>query len=122
VASSVNSVASDESGAIAQNPDFNCDNPQYQMEMNDCSALDYQRADEALNTTYNTLIAVMPEPQREKLVRAELAWIEFRDATCEFERSQYEGGSIEPLIYNSCMAELTQEQTLRLQSYLEDYN
>ncbi|MEB3212692.1 MAG: lysozyme inhibitor LprI family protein [Leptolyngbyaceae bacterium] len=106
----------------AQNPDFNCDNPQYQLEMNYCASLDYQRADEGLNRTYGDLMAVIPDARREKLIAAEQAWIQYRDTTCEFERSQYEGGSIEPMIYHSCMARLTQDQTLLLKSYLDEYN
>ncbi|WP_373524789.1 lysozyme inhibitor LprI family protein [Nostoc sp.] len=28
------------------------------------------------------------------MIAAQLAWIKFRDPTCEFERSRYEGASI----------------------------
>jgi uncharacterized protein YecT (DUF1311 family) len=98
---------------------FDCDNPQYQQAMNECAYLDYQEADEALNETYNRLVETLSASRREKLVAAEQAWIIYRDATCEFERSQYAGGSIEPLIYYSCMEQLTQEQTLRLGRYLQ---
>ncbi|MEM9451281.1 MAG: lysozyme inhibitor LprI family protein [Cyanobacteria bacterium P01_E01_bin.6] len=100
---------------------FNCDDPQYQQEMNYCAGLDYERADDELNRTYTDLLSVIPESRREKLIAAELAWITYRDNTCEFERSQFDGGSIEPLIYYSCMARLTQDQTLQLETYLEEY-
>lgn len=100
---------------------FNCDDPQSQQDMNYCSYLDYQEADDALNRTYNQLMETLSPTRQEKLITAEQAWIAYRDATCEFERSRYEGGSIEPLIYNSCLAQLTQEQTQRLEGYFQDY-
>lgn len=89
--------------------------------MNHCAHLDYQQADEVLNRTYNALLASVSGVRREKLVDAERAWIDYRDYTCEFERSQFEGGTMAPLIYHSCMAQLTREQTIRLETYLQEY-
>ncbi|MEO1522111.1 MAG: lysozyme inhibitor LprI family protein [Cyanobacteria bacterium J06633_2] len=119
---SADSTENRESQHIAQESDFNCDNPQYQLEMTYCAGLDHQRADDALNLVYRDLLAVVSDARRQKLIDAELAWIQYRDATCEFERSQYAGGSIEPMIYNLCMARLTEEQTQQLEIYLEEQN
>ncbi|MEL6322127.1 MAG: lysozyme inhibitor LprI family protein, partial [Cyanobacteria bacterium J06626_14] len=65
-----------ESQHIAQESDFNCDNPQYQLEMTYCAGLDHQRADDALNLVYRDLLAVVSDARRQKLIDAELAWIQ----------------------------------------------
>jgi uncharacterized protein YecT (DUF1311 family) len=40
----------------AQNPQWNCEDPQAQQEMNFCAAQDYRRADAELNTAYRAAI------------------------------------------------------------------
>ncbi|GBF53168.1 hypothetical protein N0824_01020 [Microcystis sp. 0824] len=40
--------------------------------------------------------------------------------SCEFERSAYEGGSLAPMIYGFCLANVTEQRTKDLQRYLED--
>lgn len=105
---------------VSESEVLDCDNPRYQLEMNQCAYLDYQRADEALNQTYRELMKTLSDARQEKLIAAERAWIRFRDLTCDFESSLYEGGSIQPLIQYSCLAELTDAQTLRLEGYLDN--
>jgi uncharacterized protein YecT (DUF1311 family) len=76
-----------------------------QMEMNSCAASDYSRADEELNTVWRKL------PKSKELLASQRAWIAYRDAECYFRKAQFEGGSIAPLIYSSCLSELTKQRT-----------
>ena len=76
-----------------------------QMEMNSCAASDYSRADEELNTVWRKL------PKSKELLASQRAWIAYRDAECSFRKAQFEGGSIAPLIYSSCLSELTKQRT-----------
>ena len=76
-----------------------------QMEMNSCAASDYSRADGELNTAWRKL------PKSKELLASQRAWIAYRDAECSFRKAQFEGGSIAPLIYSSCLSELTKERT-----------
>jgi uncharacterized protein YecT (DUF1311 family) len=76
-----------------------------QMEMNACAASDYSRADEELNAVWRKL------PKSKELLAAQRAWIAYRDAECSFRRAQFEGGSIAPLIYATCLSELTRQRT-----------
>lgn len=101
--------------AIAQ--ELNCNNPQTQAEMNYCSALDYQTADQRLNQVYQQLRPELPAASREDLVNAQRAWIKLRDADCELARSQFEGGSIAPLIHNTCLSGATNKRTRELEIY-----
>ncbi len=101
---------------------LNCNNPQTQAAINQCSNLSYQNADKKLNAAYQQLLPKLDRIRKQKLITAQQAWIKFRDATCEFERSEYEGGTIAPAIYLGCLENTTKERTQQLQEYLKyDY-
>ena len=116
------SIASPASGAtnlqLAQNP--NCNNPQTQSEMNICAGIAYQNADRKLNQVYRQLLPKLSAARKQKLIAAQQAWIKFRDSSCEFERSAFEGGSIAPMIYSNCLADVTEQRTKDLRRYLKD--
>jgi uncharacterized protein YecT (DUF1311 family) len=100
---------------IAQNP--NCNNPQTQTAMNACSAIAYQNADKKLNQIYKQLMPQLSASRKQKLVTAQQAWIKFRDASCVFERSEVEGGSMAPMVYNDCLTTFTEQRIKDLQRY-----
>ena len=102
---------------LAQRP--NCNNPQTQSEMNICASIAYQNADRKLNQVYRQLLPKLSASRKQKLISAQQAWIKFRDSSCEFETSAYEGGSIAPMIYSNCLADVTEQRTKDLQRYLE---
>lgn len=116
------SIAGPTSGArdrqLAQRP--NCNNPQTQSEMNICASIAYQNADRKLNQVYQQLLPKLSAAHKQKLISAQQAWIKFRDSSCEFERSAYEGGSLAPMIYSNCLADVTEQRTKDLRRYLED--
>jgi uncharacterized protein YecT (DUF1311 family) len=103
---------------LAQRP--NCNNPQTQSEMNICASIAYQNADRKLNQVYRQLLPKLSASRKQKLISAQQAWIKFRDSSCEFETSAYEGGSIAPMIYGFCLADVTEQRSKDLQRYLED--
>ncbi|MDZ8240030.1 MAG: lysozyme inhibitor LprI family protein [Nostoc sp. ChiQUE01a] len=98
---------------------LNCNNAQTQTEINQCSRLSYQNADKKLNAAYQRLLPKLDRTRKQKLITAQQAWLKFRDTTCEFERSEYEGGSIAPTIYFGCLENTTKERTQQLQEYLK---
>lgn len=99
----------------AQTPD--CTNPTTTIEINACAAESYRQADAQLNRVYDELMAQLDDANREKLVEAQLAWIEFRDANCEWEAFRFEGGTIQPSMRLGCLERLTRDRTLTLQNY-----
>ncbi|CCH94347.1 Similar to tr/Q8YVU7/Q8YVU7 [Microcystis aeruginosa PCC 9432] len=103
---------------LAQRP--NCNNPQTQSEMNICASIAYQNADRKLNQVYRQLLPKLSAARKQKLITAQQAWIKFRDSSCEFERSAYEGGSLAPMIYGFCLANVTEQRAKDLRRYLED--
>jgi uncharacterized protein YecT (DUF1311 family) len=115
----------------AQNPEWNCDNPQAQQEMNWCAAQDAERADAELNTVYRTAIEHAREADRDyaqategradgdpsgeaTLREAQRAWVAFRDAQCRLESYEARGGSMQPMIDGGCRATLTRARTAEL--------
>ncbi|MFN6540118.1 MAG: lysozyme inhibitor LprI family protein [Nostoc sp. EkiNYC01] len=98
---------------------LNCNNAQTQTQINECSRLSYQNADKKLNAAYQQLLPKLDRTRKQKLIAAQQAWIKFRDTTCEFEKSEYEGGSIAPTIYFGCLENTTKERTQQLQEYLK---
>ncbi|OUL37574.1 hypothetical protein BV372_01005 [Nostoc sp. T09] len=97
---------------------LNCNNAQTQLEINRCAQLSYQNADKKLNQAYQQLVPTLSISRKQKLITAQQAWIKFRDTSCEYERSQYEGGSIAPAIYLGCLEQTTQQRTQQLEEYL----
>ena len=81
-----------------------------------------KKADTELNIVYNKLIKTLNNKERQLLIKAEKNWIKFRDSHCEFEGSQYEGGSIYSLIYSNCLTELTCKRIAELKANIENRN
>jgi uncharacterized protein YecT (DUF1311 family) len=115
----------------AQDPQWNCDNPQAQQEMNYCAAQDAERADAELNAAYRAEIEHAREADREyarltegrsdgdpteeaTLREAQRAWVTFRTAHCRLESYEARGGSMQPMIDGGCRATLTRARTAEL--------
>lgn len=107
----------DPSVAVAQKLD--CQKALNQQELNQCAALSAREADRKLNQIYQQLRKEQRNQSNTLLINAEEAWIKYRDASCAFSRSQFEGGSIAPLIYSDCIARLTKQRTQELKSHLQ---
>ncbi|MEO0457332.1 MAG: lysozyme inhibitor LprI family protein [Cyanobacteria bacterium P01_A01_bin.114] len=92
-----------------------CGLAETQQAMNQCAQQNYQQSDDALNEMYTSLKDSLDSVAADNLVTAEKAWLDFRDGNCDFERGQFEGGSLAPLIYASCLEQLTDERIAELQ-------
>ncbi len=87
-----------------------------QPAMNQCTADEYARQDKVLNAIYKQIITKLSVKNAIKLRKIQRKWIAARDIQCEKNRSEYEGGSIAPLIYFTCMA----DETIMRISWLEE--
>jgi uncharacterized protein YecT (DUF1311 family) len=95
-----------------------CDNAQTQTDLNSCTAISYQTADVNLNAAYKKLVAGQGGLLKQKLVKAQRLWIQFRDANCDYEGEGVSGGSAAPMVYFGCLAQMTTARTKTLESYL----
>ena len=121
--------------AAQQEPDtrWNCDDPMAQVEMNACAAIDFEAADAELNAAWSGLIEGARAADREidrdydqrptreaKLREEQRAWISFRDAHCTYlAYGEARGGSMEPMSYEGCRAQLTRERLRQLTGAVE---
>lgn len=78
---------------------------------------DYGKRDRALNHVYQAVQLLISDRRRGKLITAEQAWIEYRDAVCAFELSfTPEAGD-----GDYCLGRITDERTVQLVEYLREY-
>lgn len=99
-----------------------CADPQSQAEMNMCAAKKFKAADAELNRVYNQLVAKLGDDagQRERLKTVETSWLKYRDDNCDYEAAAYEGGSIKPLIYSTCLERMTKSRTEELRFQIKE--
>jgi uncharacterized protein YecT (DUF1311 family) len=90
------------------------------VDMHDCAATEFTRRDGELNIAYQALMKVLDRPEEKGAWRkAQRAWVAFRDAQCEADASPDAGGSIEPLIIDSCATRMTYKRTQELREALK---
>ena len=121
-----------QAASVPPNPDWNCEDPTYQQEMNWCAHQDYLAADAKLNEQWAETAAVMKtrDEQWDKswgegpgyfqvLLDAQRAWLAYRDAHCTSEGYYARGGSIEPVLVSTCKSKLTKDRTQALSFLIE---
>ncbi|OJH52837.1 urease-associated protein [Agrobacterium pusense] len=113
----------------AQEP--NCKEPQTQADMTICAGKDYEKADKELNVAYQKLRKLLIERDKaadadgkgatDALVTAQRAWVAFRDANCALAGFQARGGSMEPMLISSCLAETSGKRAEELRQVSEGF-
>ncbi|MET3601607.1 lysozyme inhibitor LprI family protein [Martelella mangrovi] len=102
--------------------------------LQECSALETKFWDSWLNRTYRKLLArakaadaeAADDPRAngeaaESLRDMQRVWITFRDATCEYEANQYQGGTIAGPVYAGCLMRMTADQAIYLENSWPTY-
>lgn len=99
------------------------DKARTQLELNDCAFGEFQQADNELNAVYQKILKEYANDPIfiEKLKKAQLAWLKFRDAEMAAifpeEKPTYYG-SAHPMCHSSWMTQLTQQRTKELRRWL----
>lgn len=97
-----------------------CADAQSQAEMNMCWGKEYKAADAKLNKTYQDFMSKLDESEKIQLKNAQLAWLKYRDANCDFVADQYKGGTMRPMIAAICLADVTNTRVNELKSQIKD--
>jgi uncharacterized protein YecT (DUF1311 family) len=92
---------------------------QTQAEMNQSAFEEYQKSDVELNKVYSQLLQKLDNDEKLLLIKAQKDWIKFRDSHCTFEVYVYEGGSMQPMMYASCLRERTDARVKDLKDLME---
>ena len=89
-----------------------------QQQMNACLASEYSVTDRLLSEKYRRLIGVLED--NSSLKKAQVAWLRFRDLTCEYENSGIgRDGSLCSFAQSACLIDLTEKRIRDLDQYLE---
>jgi uncharacterized protein YecT (DUF1311 family) len=108
-----------------------CSNASSTVEINACEDKNYQAADAALNEAYEAALKYARSRQLEKpydaksfedaLVKAERAWVSFRDADCKDVMAQkWSGGTGTTSAILACMTAKTLQRTKELKEDFRD--
>lgn len=91
-----------------------------QQDMNQCAGATAKAADQALNYRYRQAMENAPDDiAQAKLRAAQRAWIPYRDAACEAAADEARGGSLAPLLEQSCREQMTSRRALELSQTME---
>jgi uncharacterized protein YecT (DUF1311 family) len=102
----------------AQEDEEFCPEGRTQLEMNICAGDELARADTLLNERYQRLLQAIEPHRVEPLRAAQRAWIRFRDAECGLEASEFQGGSMMPMVDTLCHAHLSRKRAEELERML----
>jgi len=97
-----------------------CADAQSQAEMNMCWGKEYKAADAKMNKTYQDFMSKLDESEKMQLKNAQLAWLKYRDANCDFVADLYKGGTMRPMIAAICLADVTNARVNELKSQIKD--
>ena len=119
---------------LAGAPVIDCENAMTQADMNQCAAESYKTADAELNAQWKLAAAAMKLRDEnfeseydsrsgyfDTLLQAQRAWLVYRDAHCRSEGYFARGGSMEPMLVSSCLAQMTLDRTEQLKELVETY-
>lgn len=108
-----------------------CDSPTTQADMNACAAIEYEAADKDLNAAYQQVRKKMSAWDKaadddskgavDALVAAQRAWVSFRDANCEAAGFQARGGTMEPMLVSSCLADMSTKRAEELRALADGF-
>jgi len=91
-----------------------CSKMETQSDLNRCYGVEYKAADKELNQAYADVRASLDERQKQELKAVQLAWIKYRDLSCNFELSNAKGGSAYSMGLSICLTEKTRARTAEL--------
>jgi uncharacterized protein YecT (DUF1311 family) len=83
-----------------------------------CSGEELDRQDARLNDTYKKLVSKLSRDRKKALLKAERAWIKFREANCDY-YGDPAGGRAEHLIATDCLVTMTARRAKELEAMKE---
>lgn len=95
---------------------------QNQHEMNQQAAADFQKADKELNTVYKLLMKKLSGKVKQRLIDSQILWVKFRDAEADAHGLNFEGGTMQPMIFEGTRARLTEKRVSELKEWLKEFD
>jgi uncharacterized protein YecT (DUF1311 family) len=91
-----------------------CQNAGSTVDAAECFDRAYKSADQELQRLYGRIHKVLGPEERQALAQAQRAWVQYRDATCDAERSLYGEGTGGHPNYLACLAAETRSRSAGL--------
>jgi len=86
-----------------------------QAAMNKCADKAYKSSDRRMNRVYRVAMKAQSGDHRQALRKAQRSWVVFRNNACKSYSNLGDAGSMRPLLFSDCLAQLTLERTKMLQ-------
>jgi uncharacterized protein YecT (DUF1311 family) len=87
-------------------------------EMFECNGEELDRQDARLNNTYKKLMSKLSPDRKKALLKAQRAWIKFREANCDYWFDPH-GGSAARMNASGCLLTMTATRAKELEGMLE---
>lgn len=120
-------IAAVSLGARAQ--EIDCENAMTQQDMNFCARRDAKEADAKMDAAWNEARAVAKEIDgrysgdltgaEKALLAAQGAWVAYRDNSCTLAGFAGRGGTMEPMLVSTCLADMTRARIRELRTFIE---
>ena len=111
-------VGSVRQGLAQDVPRPACDTLFLQGDMNDCAAKSAQWSEHRLALLLAELSDTLKTDGIASLGGVQAKWQAFREAQCSWERDNFDGGTMAPLAYSSCLAGVTEDRIAELKGFL----
>ena len=85
----------------------NCGDSTTQNAMNECFGREAKQDQLLLESLLKELAAKLDAPDKERLEEVQSLWVKYRDAHCRWQAGFFEGGSVQPMMYSTCISALT---------------
>jgi uncharacterized protein YecT (DUF1311 family) len=75
--------------------------------MNECFAREANQDLQFLDGLLKELANKLDAADKERLEEVQSEWVNYRDAHCKWQAAFFEGGSVQPTMYSTCISALT---------------
>ena len=89
-----------------------------EIEIGACLQEAAKKADRIMNETYNKKMSQLGNESKDRLRKAQRAWIVFRDMSCHYEADVAKGGSMEGELWQLCLEKMTKQRSKELEEYI----
>jgi uncharacterized protein YecT (DUF1311 family) len=87
-------------------------------DMFECNGEELDRQDARLNDNYKKLMSKLSRDRKKPLLKAQRAWIKFREANCDYYFDR-DGGKAARLVASGCLVDMTATRAKELAAMLE---
>jgi len=94
------------------------DNATSTFDMKICNVNELEYQDRLLNRYYREIMRKLSKDEKQKLKKAQRAWIKYRDAKCDAEGKEMRGGTGESLLIGACLVETTKVRVKELRDMI----